>query len=163
MADWIGHLEAAEGYLELGMIESAAAEIEGIEAGDKTRLEVLEFRVELFRASKQWDGLEAVARHLYRLQPEEPRWILDIACAVRRFRGLPEARQILKQTEPKFPDCALLQYNLACYACVEGDIAEAKERLKRAIELKSSLRLLALEDPDLEEIFGAEKRPGMTP
>ncbi len=44
--------------------------------------------------------------------------------------------------------------HLACYASVLGDQDEAKARLATAFALDSKLRTIAIDDPDLEEIFG---------
>jgi hypothetical protein len=49
---------------------------------------------------------------------------------------------------------ALIPYNLACYQCVEGDLMGAKAFLRQAFKMDDKLKQLALEDPDLEPIFG---------
>jgi hypothetical protein len=43
----------------------------------------------------------------------------------------------------------MIAFNLACYASVTGRMEEAKERLRNAIELDNSVRILALDDEDL--------------
>ena len=43
----------------------------------------------------------------------------------------------------------MIAFNLACYANVTGRMEEAKERLRHAIELDKTIRLLALDDEDL--------------
>ena len=50
------------------------------------------------------------------------------------------------------PDVALIAYNLACYASVRGEIAEAMELLKRAFALDGKFREMAVEDPDLDPV-----------
>ena len=52
-----------------------------------------------------------------------------------------------------FPDDSLIHYNLACYACRQGRLNEAKERLAKAIALDPQWRESALEDDDLEGIW----------
>ncbi len=52
---------------------------------------------------------------------------------------------------------ALIPYNLACYSCVEGDILGARGLLAFAFSMDEGLRLTALDDQDLDAIFGAGK------
>lgn len=49
--------------------------------------------------------------------------------------------------------CALLHYNLACYFCLLGDLATARERLARACKMEKKLKVDALEDRDLEALW----------
>jgi hypothetical protein len=48
----------------------------------------------------------------------------------------------------------IIRYNLACYACQLGNLKEARHWLKRAIDLAGTkqVKLMALEDPDLEPL-----------
>ena len=40
----------------------------------------------------------------------------------------------------------MIEFNLACYASVAGRFEEAKERLKRAVELDKQFQKLAIDD-----------------
>lgn len=42
---------------------------------------------------------------------------------------------------------------LGCDSCQLGDIEQAKERVKKAIELDAKFKLIALDDPDLEPLW----------
>ncbi|WP_348545882.1 hypothetical protein [Chthoniobacter sp.] len=46
-----------------------------------------------------------------------------------------------------------MQYNLACYECLLGDLAVAKARLRHAFKLDAKLRGCALDDEDLKAIW----------
>ena len=48
---------------------------------------------------------------------------------------------------------AVFHYMLACYNSALGNLDDAKEGLVRAIELKKSLRLAALDEPDLAPLW----------
>ncbi len=54
----------------------------------------------------------------------------------------------------KFPDTTV-RYNLACYSCQLGNLKEAMQWLELAIDLsgKKDVRLMALDDPDLEPLW----------
>ena len=51
-ADWQSHVLACSGYIELGMLDSAAEVLEEIAPEDKNRNEVLSARVVLYMAAK---------------------------------------------------------------------------------------------------------------
>jgi len=46
---------------------------------------------------------------------------------------------------------------MACYACVQGNKDEARELLDKAIKLGGdAVKTQALEDPDLQGVWGSE-------
>jgi hypothetical protein len=75
-----------------------------------------------------------------------------LAYAIRRSRGLVFAQEVLVQAGEKFPECATIHFNLACYAAQLGHLDEARLRLCRAIHLDRGFADLAKTDPDLKPI-----------
>jgi hypothetical protein len=59
----------------------------------------------------------------------------------------------LKEALGKFPNEAVIHYNLACYSCVSGRIEEGKVQLETAFKLDPSLREDALDDQDLVGVW----------
>ncbi len=55
-----------------------------------------------------------------------------------------------------FPENAIMRYNLASYECKLGRVAQAKAWLEKAFQVGDSrvLKLMALDDPDLEPLWG---------
>ena len=147
------HLQASVGYLALGMIEDAANEIELLPPDQKNSSEVLGVRMEIYRAAEKWTLMEVVARELWKRHQDDPLQWNDLAWVVRRASGLDESLKILSETLEKFPDDAMTHFNLGCYACQLGDIEEAKTRVRKAIELDTKFKLLALDDADLEPLW----------
>jgi tetratricopeptide (TPR) repeat protein len=78
--------------------------------------------------------------------------MLSYAYATRRTESVNAARDILINALPKFPDEAIIYYNLACYDCQLGQIPSAKEYLEQTFRIDSRWRLQALEDEDLEPL-----------
>ena len=64
MPPYARRLQAAVGFLELGIPLDANDEIEAIQPEMKTLSEVLAVRVEIFRALSKWDLMEVVVRQL---------------------------------------------------------------------------------------------------
>ena len=74
------------------------------------------------------------------------------AFAARRNTNIGDAQTILLDAEIQHPNDATIQFNLGCYACVMGNLAEAKRRGSAAIDLDSRFRTLALDAPDLQPL-----------
>ena len=142
-------LNAAVGYLNLGMPQDAWNELEDITAKDRARPEVLKVRVEVCRALKQWEMMAEVSNHLRKIEPDEVGHALDQAHAARRFKSEAEAAEILSMALRRYCDDALVRYNLACYWCIMGRVEEAREMLGTACRRDESLRELAETDEDL--------------
>ena len=47
----------------------------------------------------------------------------------------------------------MLHYNLACYECQLGEVEVAKARLRHAFKLEPRMRLMALDDEDLQAVW----------
>ena len=147
------HLNAATGYLGLGMPLDAWNELEEIDPDKRALPEVLNVRIEVCRALKKWEMMAEICRHLGKVEPDEVGHPLNLAYAVRRFQGEQPATSVLEQARPKFPTEALIPYNLACYRAVAGMVAEAKTLLAEAFTLDASLRMTALDDQDLVGVW----------
>lgn len=146
-------LNAAIGYLGLGMADEAWAELEAIDAHHRGTLEVLKIRLEVCRALSSWELMAEIANHLHKAEPEDPGHPIDLAFAIRRAHGEDEAAAVLEQARLSFPKEAILPYNLACYRAVRGRVAEAKQLLAEAFTLDASLRITSLHDPDLVGVW----------
>lgn len=96
--------------------------------------------------------MEAVARQLCRQQPNDPNWFIMLGYATRRAVGLQEALAVLATVANRFPTCATILYNLACYAAQLGHLDSARARPAEAIELEPACQELALADPDLASL-----------
>jgi Flp pilus assembly protein TadD len=149
---WQQQVIASNGYRELGMFEDAAQALEEIEPEDKTRIEVLYARVDIYLGARKWDMAAAVASHLVKADPENPAAWINLAYSVRRAETIERAEAILLKGA-LHPKSALIAFNLACYASVVGHMEEAKARLQHAIDLDKDIRRLALDDEDLRPLW----------
>jgi Flp pilus assembly protein TadD len=144
---------AAQGFLELGMIEDAMNALEEIEPEKKTDIRVLAMRAAICRRAEAWGQLEVVASFLVRQQPSNARWWVEWAYATRRAKSLEEAERVLLRAVEIHPSEAVIHFNLGCYACQMGRIEDAKARIARAVKLDRRFQVAALKDPDLEPMW----------
>jgi tetratricopeptide (TPR) repeat protein len=157
-------LSHAQGYLGLGMLREAEAELDAIDAADAERTEVAAVRVALLHEMKDWARLRDLARTLMQREPMQPGWWVSLAFATRRIDSLEKAHGILRDAEDFHPEEAIIQFNLGCYAAQLGDLDEARERVLRAIALNEDFRAIARHDTDLAPLRAREPDfPGAAP
>jgi predicted Zn-dependent protease len=151
------HLEAAEGWLDLGDFVSANQELDETAPELHFHPAVLALRYEVYSKAEQWDGAAEIAGALVRTLPGQAASWICLAYSTRRKTGggVQQARDILMETKSKFPKDYRIPFNLACYECELGHFQTAKERLKEAFDLagKKDIRQQALGDPDLEPLW----------
>ena len=145
-------LLAASGFSELGLFQEAVDELEGLPLELRETRGVLAVWLELYQGWQKWAEAEAVATRLVEAEPDESNWRVALAYATRRTCGLASARDILINASRQFPNCAMIQFNLACYDAQLGDLNEARRRLRQAIRIDKDFADLARTDPDLEPI-----------
>ena len=142
----------AQGYLALGMVAEAAAELAQLPAADSRRPEALAVRLAVLHAQKKWPEVCELARDLVRHSPAEPALWVTWAYATRRSESLAAAEKILREAATHHPVEATIQFNLGCYACQRGDLVSARALVDRAIALDPKFEELAATDPDLEPL-----------
>ena len=147
------HLEAASGYVQLGMYLEADAELDKIDPFCRAAPEVLAVRLEIYAGLEKWELMQVVAKKLAEHDPQSVQWAISWAYATRRAQSIEAAKEILMQALQRHPDEAMVHFNLGCYASQLGDLMLAKAHLKRAFVIEPKCRLMALHDPDLEPLW----------
>jgi predicted Zn-dependent protease len=154
----IHRLRAAEGWLELGDSGEALRELESISPGEKNHPAVLELRFEILAKKGEWDVCRDIAKVITAMVPTSAAGWLHLAYATRRATGGSEqaAFDILQPMAKRFPEEPTIPYNLACYVCQLGRLAEAREWLKRAFAAAGNIKQLksmAMDDRDLQPLW----------
>jgi tetratricopeptide (TPR) repeat protein len=149
------HLNAAQGYVELGMHLDANEELEKLDPDVRTVPEVLAVRLQIYAGLEKWELMRIVADKLASFDPNCVEWAFSLAYATRRAQSIESARTILLEAVERHPNAAALQYELACQECLLGELETAKARLHHAFKLDARLRLSALDDVDLERLWAS--------
>jgi tetratricopeptide (TPR) repeat protein len=149
------HLQAAQGWLELGSHSEANEELEKITPELRAHPEVLKVRWGVYAAAKRWEATLDIAAALIQLDPEDPLGWANRSYALHELKRTAEARDNLLRVVDKFPSSATMRYNLACYECQLGRLEQAKEWLAKAFKLGEAKKMkqAALDDPDLEPLW----------
>ncbi len=149
------HLSAAEGWLELGNATAANEELEQVTPASRTHPDVLEVRWHIYARAENWEACVQIANAVLALVPERSFGWVHRSLALHALKHTQEARDQLLPVVDRFPKEAIIRYNLACYECQLGHLADAKEWLGKAFTLGSAehFKLLALDDRDLEPLW----------
>jgi hypothetical protein len=78
-------LRYANGYLELGMINEAAEEIDYIMGEDRMSLQVMRMRMKMYKQAEYWPALEAVSKFVANQAPSKPEGWLNWSNALREL------------------------------------------------------------------------------
>jgi tetratricopeptide (TPR) repeat protein len=139
----------AQGYLELGMVADAAAELDRIPVAEIDGIVVVAVRLALLQEQQDWPAASQLAAAFVRRKPKEAAGWVTWAYATRRAVSLEAAEKILLEAEKLHPAEATIQFNLGCYACQRNDLVTARQRVDRAIALNAKFAKAAETDPDL--------------
>jgi tetratricopeptide (TPR) repeat protein len=149
-------LSAAEGWVGLGNLVEAAAELDQIPVEFQNLPSVLQVRWAINAAKGDWSAALSTARTLAQTAPGLSAGWLHQAYALRRLAGggLTAAWDALFPALEMFPGDLLIPYNLACYACQLGRLDEARALLERALKTdRKAVKQIALADSDLKPLW----------
>jgi hypothetical protein len=149
------HLDAAEGWLELGDADFASEEIQRIAPELRLHPEVLNVRWQILARQKDWDNCLVIAGAITRLVPASPVGWIHFSYTLHELGRTREAWENLSVVAERFPDDCTIAYNRACYACRLGELKTARDLLTRAMKLGDprELKRTALEDRDLRPLW----------
>jgi tetratricopeptide (TPR) repeat protein len=149
------HLEAAQGWLELGNHVEADAELDNITPELRAHPDVLKVRWEVCAAAKKWEATLDIAAAIIQRDPDDPLGWVHRSYALHELKRTAKARDNLLRVVDKFPRNAMMRYNLACYECQLGRLDHTKSWLRKAFRLGNAkqMKLDALDDPDLEPLW----------
>ena len=145
-------LLAAQGYMELGMVDEALAEISSLTSCQMRDAVIVELRLHILMQGEQWDEALATAEELLRITPDAVPAFIHGAFALHELGRTSEARDLLLKGPPVLLKDPTFHYNIACYEAVLGNRESALRSLSKSFALDETFRDLARRDPDLEAI-----------
>jgi hypothetical protein len=146
------HVQAAFGWIELGNVPEAMAELAHIPVELQSLPAVRAAWLDCLIATEQWDDAAKLAGVLCKQHSGEAGLWLHWAFAARRCDGggIEQAHAVLAPRVEQFPDEWLIPYNVACYLCQMNRLAEARGLLELATAVGGDrVEALAKDDDDL--------------
>jgi predicted Zn-dependent protease len=151
------HIAYALGYLQLGLLVAAREELAALTPEARVSAPALATRLEIAMAEETWAEVVALAPDVVRANSAEERPWICWAYALRELQRVEEAqRTLLAGARLIKKPSTLVPYNLACYACLLGELPEARRLLDAVIAREKHWAEEARHDPDLAALFSAE-------
>lgn len=148
------HLEAAEGWLGLGMHLEANEELEKITPQHRDHPDVLELRWNIYAKEKKWEACVDIGAAIIKHAPKRQNGWIHRSFALHELKRTQEAYDLLLPAVDKFPKVWTIPYNLACYISVLHRFDEAEKWLKQSFALGGNkVKQYALEDEDLKPLW----------
>lgn len=148
------HLAYAAGYLQLDMFQAAREELTELPAEVAASPAALALRIELAMAEETWDEVIELAPLLINHDSSLERPWVAWAYSLRELKRHQEAQEILLTGRRLISrPSPLVDYNLACYACLLGELDEARSLLEDVFARDKSWREVARNDPDLAPLY----------
>lgn len=148
------HLQAAQGWLELGNFLEADKELDEITPELRAHPDVLLVRCEIYFKAKKWDYVVTVAETLVKMLPKEPQMWINRSFALHELGRTQEAYDQLLPAGKKFRKLWTIPYNLACYCAQLGRFDECQEWFKKAMAIdEHTVKRAAIDDPDLKPLW----------
>ncbi len=142
-------LQAATGWLELGLADEALLELNELPAEAQKKRQVLEIKLAAQMQDECWNRASDTARLLCLVAKDEPVFFLRAAfCLHETGDTLAACNWLLKGPKSLF-EMAIFHYNLACYLWTLGEAKRARSHLKQAISMDHTFIQAAKEDHDL--------------
>ena len=147
------HFDAAEGWLGLGIAQSAIEELENISPENRSQPDVLSLRWDSLTYAGAHETAEGVARNLTEIVPGNFEYWCQLSHSLHESGRTQEAYETLSGVSDRFGDEWMLHHFAAIYLCRLGRLDQARMALNRTLELNPDHRIDALEDPDLEPLW----------
>jgi tetratricopeptide (TPR) repeat protein len=153
------HLQAAEGWLDLGNHVEASAELEKIAPANRAHPDVLQVRWGVYAKAGKWDACLDIATALTQMTPRRRFGWIHRAISLDQLQRPAEAKELLLSAVGKLGPSSTVAFHLACICARLGQLIEAKRWVKEAIDLAQDkatldrLRLRLLDEPVLESFW----------
>ena len=148
------HLQAAQGWLELGSYIEANEELEKITPHLRAHPDVLEMRWHIYAKEENWSACVGIAEAIILIDPNRLDAWIHRSFALHELKRTQEAFDQLLPGEDRFPKVWTIPYNLACYCAQLGRLEEGKAWFKQAMAIdEHTVKELAIDDSDLKPLW----------
>lgn len=146
-------LQAAEGYVFLGLHREALKQLDSIVPAEQETADVMIARIRILLHLRQFiaaSRLSARGESLYR---DEDEFTVQRAFALHQLDKGEEAAEVLQCAPDWLRRTGILHYNLGCYEARWGNLKVARQCVEAAIELNAAIKKNVPQDPDLEGLW----------
>jgi tetratricopeptide (TPR) repeat protein len=146
-------LQAAEGYVFLGLHREALKELDTIDQLDQEDSDVMIARIRTLLHLGRFSAAARLSARGESIHSEEDEFTVQRAFALHRLNKRDEAAKVIQSAPAWLRRTGILHYNLGCYQARWGDIPTARQCVDAAIQLNAAIELSMKKDPDLAGLW----------
>jgi tetratricopeptide (TPR) repeat protein len=148
------HLNAAQGWLELGNSQEANEDLERIAPLLRAHPDVLGVRWHVYAHAQKWDACVDLAEAIIKLDPDRAEAWIHRSFALHELKRTQEAFDQLLHVADRFRKVWTIPYNLACYCAQLGRLDQCQEWFKKAMDIDgNAVKQAGIDDPDLKPLW----------
>lgn len=148
------YINAAQGYLELGMTDEALSELERVPPDMRVHEDVVHLRIHILMRARRWAQALEACDALRVSHPDLGLAYIHGAFCLHELGRTADAVALLQDGPASLQREPVYFYNLGCYRAVLGDRVEAEKLLKTSFGMDGKFREIARHDPDLAGMDG---------
>lgn len=145
-------MEAAEGYLLLGMPQQALREVDSLRSAGAPLSDTCSIRAEALRDLGRFEEALLEYERADDDLPDQLETLLGMAWCLKRIDRLDEALDRMYRAYRAFPDEPIVLYNIACYLALAGEKSQSLSWLGRALRMEPELRKLIPDESDFNSL-----------
>lgn len=146
-------LQAAEGYVFLGLFREALRELDTVPEQEQELADVLIARIRVLLHLQRYSTAAKLSQRGEVLHRNEDEFTVQRAFALHQLQKPDEAARVLSDAPGWLRRTGILHYNLGCYEARWGNIQVARQCVQTAIELNKAIKKNARQDPDLADLW----------
>lgn len=146
-------LQAAEGYVFLGLHREALKQLDQIVDEDQELSDVLIARIRILLHLRRFTSAIRLSVRGAKLFRNEDEFTVQRIFALEQMNKGEEAAEVLQSAPEWLQRSGILHYNLGCYQARWGNLKVARQYVQTAVKINSVIKKNVKQDPDLEGLW----------
>ena len=152
-AETYNALQAAEGFVFLGLHREALKQLDSILEDEQETADVLIARIRILLHLRRFSSAARLSVRGSSLFRDEDEFTVQRAFALHQLDKGDEAAEVLQGAPEWLRRTGILHYNLGCYEARWGNLKIARQCVQTAVKLNAAIKNNMKQDPDLAELW----------
>jgi tetratricopeptide (TPR) repeat protein len=146
-------LQAAEGYVFLGLHREALKQLDQIVDEDQELPDVLIARIRILLHLRRFSSAIRLSVRGAKLFHNEDEFMVQRIFALEQMNKGEEAAEVLHSAPEWLQRSGILHYNLGCYQARWGNLKVARQYVQTAVKINGVIKKNVKQDPDLAGLW----------
>lgn len=146
-------MQAAEGYVFLGLFREALKELDVISSTEQESSDVMIARIRVLLFLRRFTSAARLSARGETLYRDEDEFTVQHAFSLSQLDKGEEAKEVIDGAPEWLRRTGIIHYNLGCYEARWGSIKNARQCVQAAIKMNAAIKINLKQDPDLAALF----------